>query len=224
MRTTPEPLEQAMYVASTADQQWLQNEQRKLYLRSWNEPSYRFRKLWGLVTDPRNLRCALARVARNRGRHTAGVDDMTVCQITANGSECFLEKLRLELRSRTFKPSPSRRVMIPKIGKPGEYRPLGIPTVKDRVVQAAMKNIMEPIFEADFYPHSYGFREGRGAHGALEHLRLLLRPQPFNKPKADRRCAYQVAIEGDIKSCLETATHYTPSDGDRKFRTDNPRK
>lgn len=155
MRTASKPLGKAMYVASAVDRQWLQNEQWKLYQRSWTESSYVFRKLWGLVTDPRNLRCAFARVARNRGRQTAGVDGVTVRRVVASGTERFLADLRVELRTRAFRPSPVRRVMIPKSGKPGEYRPLGIPTVADRVVQAAMKNIMEPVFEADFYPHSY---------------------------------------------------------------------
>jgi retron-type reverse transcriptase len=67
-------------------------------------------------------------------------------------------------------------VLIPKIGAPGKFRPLGIPTVKDRVDQAALKNILEPVFEADFFPVSYGFRPGKSVHGALEHLRVLLRP------------------------------------------------
>jgi hypothetical protein len=134
MSTEPSPLGKAMYVASAADRQWLQSEQRKLYLWSWTEPGYTFRKLWGLATDPRNLRCALVRVARNRGRRTAGVDGKTVCRILASGSDRFLEDLRAALRNRAFRPSPVRRVMIPKPGKPGEYRPLGIPTVADRVV------------------------------------------------------------------------------------------
>ena len=100
MSTEPPPLGKAMYVASAADRQWLQSEQRKLYLRSWTESGYRFRKLWGLVTDPRNLRCALARVARNRGRRTAGVDGMTVRKILASGSDRFLAELRSALRNR----------------------------------------------------------------------------------------------------------------------------
>ncbi len=198
-----------MYVASTADRQWLRSEQRKLHLRSWEEPSYVFRKLWGLITDPRNLRCALARVARNRGRRTPGVDKVTVGKILAGGNvDGFVTGLRTQLRSRSFRPSPVRRVMIPKPGKPGKYRPLGIPTVADRVVQAAMKNIMEPIFEADFYPNSYGFRPGRGAHAALEHLRLLLMPKPPNLPRADRSCMFQAAIEGDIRGCFDHIGHH----------------
>ncbi len=161
MRVGPTSPGKATYVVSTADWQWLRNEQRKLHLRSWEEPSYVFRKLWGLITDPRNLRCALARVARNRGRRSPGVDKVTVGKILSGNVDGFVAELRTQLRSRSFRPSPVRRVMIPKPGKPGKFRPLGIPTVTDRVVQAAMKNIMEPIFEADFYPNSYGFRPGQ---------------------------------------------------------------
>jgi group II intron reverse transcriptase/maturase len=83
---------------------------------------------------------------------------------------------------------------------------LGIPTVKDRVVQAAVKNILEPIFEADFYPVSYGFRPGRGAHGALEHLRVLLRPK--ETATETNRLPYQWAIEGDIKGCFDNIDHH----------------
>ncbi len=208
MRVGPTSPGKATYVVSTADWQWLRNEQRKLHLRSWEEPSYVFRKLWGLITDPRNLRCALARVARNRGRRSPGVDKVTVGKILSGNVDGFVAELRTQLRSRSFRPSPVRRVMIPKPGKPGKFRPLGIPTVTDRVVQAAMKNIMELIFEADFYPNSYGFRPGRGAHAALEHLRLLLMPKPPNLPKTDRSCMFQVAIEGDIRGCFDHIGHH----------------
>lgn len=208
MSTTSKTLGQAMYVASAADKQWLLNEQQKLYLRSWTEPAYTFQKLWGLVTDPRNLRCAFSRVAGNRGRRTAGVDGKTVYQIMVSGTDRLLEQVRMDLRSGAFHPSPVRRVKIRKRDKPGEFRSLGIPTVVDRVVQAAMKNIMEPIFEAVFNPNSYGFRPGRGVHLALEHLRLLLCPGNINLPKAERLCAYQVAIEGDIKGCFDNIDHH----------------
>jgi group II intron reverse transcriptase/maturase len=97
--------------------------------------------------------------------------------------------------------------MIPKNGQPGKFRALGIPTVRDRVVQAALKNILEPVFEADFYPTSYGFRPGRSAHGALEHLRCLLRPREAG-PESERRLPYQWAIEGDIKACFDNIDHH----------------
>jgi hypothetical protein len=99
MRTAPKSLGQAMYVASKLDESWLQNVQRKLYGRSRDNPGYVFSKLWGLITDPHNLRRAFARVARNKGRRAAGIDRVTVGQ-----------------------------------AKPGTFRPLGIPTVKVRVV------------------------------------------------------------------------------------------
>lgn len=207
MSTAAKPLGKAMYVASKSDRTWLQNVQRSAYSRSENQPGYVFCKLWGLITDPRNLRIALARVARNRGRRTAGVDGITVAKVMSKGVDAFVDTVRSELRSGAFCPSPVRRVLIPKSGQPGKHRPLGIPTVKDRVVQAAMKNILEPIFEADFYPTSYGFRPGKSVHAALEHLRMLLRPQEAG-PEAQRRLPYQWAIEGDIKGCFDNIDHH----------------
>ena len=88
-------------------------------------------------------------------------------------------------------------------GQSPAYRPLGIPTVKDRVVQAALKNILEPIFEADFFPVSYGFRPGRAVHGAIEHLKKLLRPRG-----KVRRLPYPWAVEGDIKGCFDNISHH----------------
>lgn len=199
----------AMYVATASDKAWLLSEQRKLYKRSQECPEYVFCKLWGLITDPQNLRSAFARVARNRGKRTGGVDGRTVSNVMSNeGVETFLEGTRTTLRSGVYVPSPVRRVLIPKVGHPGKFRPLGIPTVTDRVVQAALKNIIEPIFEADFYPVSYGFRPGKSAHGALEHLRMLLRPREVG-PEAKRRLPYQWAIEGDIKGCFDNIDHHT---------------
>jgi RNA-directed DNA polymerase len=163
-----------MYIATEDNRLWLQSVQRKLYARSRDIPGYRFEELWGLVTDPRNLRAAFARVQRNRGARSAGVDRITVRRIVQQGVEPYLVALREELRSGSFQPSPVRRVLIPKAGKPGAFRPLGIPTVKDRVIQAAVKHILEPIFEAGFYPVSYGFRPGRSVRGALAHLKVLL--------------------------------------------------
>jgi len=128
-----------MYVAPRPDWDWLRVVQRKLYERNEEHVDYVFCKLRGLVTDPRNLRVALARVAGNRGRRTAGVDGITAGRVTRRAEE-FVAGLRSELRSGTYRPSPVRRVLIPKIGTPGKFRPLGIPTVKDRVVQAALKN------------------------------------------------------------------------------------
>lgn len=167
MRTPARPLGKAVYSAAQLDRSWVQSVQRKLYARSRDNLDYVFRKLWGLVTDLRNLRVAVARVARNRGARTAGVDGVTVRKMVQRpGVEAFIEQVRQELREGSYRPSPVRRVMIPKPNQPGKYRPLGIPTVKDRVVQAALKNVLEPIFEADFYPCSYGFRPGKSVHAA----------------------------------------------------------
>lgn len=208
MSATSKPRGEAMYMASELDKSWLLNVQRKLYAQSYRDPSYIFRELWGLVTDPRNLRIALARVARNRGRRTAGVDGKTVRNVlSSEGADAFLAGIRAAVRSGAYVPSPARRALIPKKGQPGKFRPLGIPTVTDRVVQAALKNIMEPIFEAGFYPTSHGFRPGKSAHGALAHLRMYLRPME-DKDTGERRLPYQWAIEGDIKGCFDNIDHH----------------
>jgi retron-type reverse transcriptase len=125
----------AMYVATTPDREWLLNVQKKLYRQSNENTDYVFRKLWGLITDLRNLRLAVARVSHNQGRRTAGVDGITVRMIVSKGVEAFVAQTRAELRSGAYRPSPVRRVRIPKGCKPGEFRALGIPTVKDRVIQ-----------------------------------------------------------------------------------------
>lgn len=218
MSTASKPLGKAMYVAPRPDWDWLQSEQRKLYARSEKQVDYVFCKLWGLVTDPRNLRMALARVAGNRGRRTAGVDGITVGRVVKR-VDAFVAELRSELRSGAYRPLPVRRVLIPKIGAPGKFRPLGIPTVKDRVVQAALKNILEPIFEADFFPVSYGFRPGKSVHGALEHLRVLLRPKA-NKTSKEPRLPYQWVVEGDIKGCFDNINHHGLMERVRRRVTD----
>jgi len=100
-----------------------------------------------------------------------------------------------------------RGVLIPKAGNLKAFRPLSIPTVKDRVIQAAMKQVLEPTFEAGFYPVSYGFRPGRSVRGALAHpkdLLILRGTKRWGKPD---RLPYQGAIEGDVKGCLESASH-----------------
>src|ERR1700733_5127307 len=208
MNAAGEPLGKAMYVASEDDRLWLQSVQRKLYERSREKPDYVFEKLWGLVTDPRNLRIALARVHRNRGARTGGIDRLTVRHVLLNGAETFLDQVRKDLRGKTYRPKPVRRVLIPKAGKPGKFRPLGIPTVKDRVVQAAVKNIMEPLFEADFYPVSYGFRPGKSVHGAIAHLKALMLPRGGKRWKRDDKLPFQWAIEGDIKGCFDNIGHH----------------
>jgi RNA-directed DNA polymerase len=207
VRTRKKPLERAAYAAPQSDRDWLQSVQTTLYTRSMENPDYVFRKLWGLITDLRNLRSALARVARKKGSRSPGVDGITIRTVVAEGVDSFVAQLRAELRSDAYRPSPVRRVNLPKPGHPGKFRPLGIPTVKDRVVQAAMKNILEPIFEGDFAPFSFGFRPGRSVHGALETIRRLLRPKGVG-PEKEPRLAYQWAIEGDIKGCFDNIDHH----------------
>ncbi|MCU1282404.1 MAG: RNA-directed polymerase (reverse transcriptase) [bacterium] len=207
MRATSKPLGKATYVAPGPDRDWLQSMQRTLHKRSMNDPDYVFGKLWGFVTDPRNLRIAVERVSHNRGARTAGVDGITVRRVLAKGVDSFVAQLRAELRSGAYRPSPVRRVNIPKPGQPGKTRPLGIPTVTDRVVQAAVKSILEPIFEADFFPTSCGFRPGRSTHGAIEQLLRLMYPNEAG-PDGEQRLPYQWAIEGDIKSCFDNIDHH----------------
>jgi retron-type reverse transcriptase len=113
-----------------ADQAWLLSVQRKLYQWSRTYPDDSYRDLWNWITDIRNLRCAWWKIALNKGRRTAGVDGMTVAGINAaTGSEPFLQQLQSDLRKGQYRPSPSRRKLIPKPRQPGKFRPLGIPTV-----------------------------------------------------------------------------------------------
>ena len=130
-----------------ADRVWLLDIQRKLYRWSRAEPADAYRDMWNWVTDPRNLRLAWRRVASNRGARSAGPDKRTVRDIQRReGPQRFLDRLRRQLRNGSYRPTPVRRVMIPKRGKPGKLRPLGVPTVKDRVVQAALLQLLERTF------------------------------------------------------------------------------
>ena len=201
-------LGKAMYIATEDDRLWLQSVQCNLYARSRSNPDYRFDELWGFVTDPHNIRIAFSRVQRNRGARTAGVDRVTVRRVVQSGVDTFLAAIRKDLRDGSFRPSPVRRVLIPKAGKPGAFRPLGIPTVKDRVIQAAMKQVLEPIFEAEFFPTSYGFRPGRSVRGALAHLKALLLPRGMTHWKKPEQLPFQWAIEGDIKGCFDHIDHH----------------
>ena len=198
-----------MDLGDQADEVWLLSVQRKLYQWSRTHPEDSYRDLWNWTTDIRNLRCAWRKIALNKGRRTAGVDGMTVAGIkVAMGMELFLEQLHGDLKSGRYKPSPSRRKLIPKPRQPGKFRPLGIPTVRDRVVQCAVKNILEPIFEAGFWHVSYGFRPGRGCHGALEHIRMSMRPRAKAEDGRRQRTPYQWVIEGDIKGCFDNIDHH----------------
>ena len=192
-----------------ADEAWVLGVQRKLYQWSQANPDDAWRDMWGWVTDLRVLHHAWQRVASNRGGRTAGIDRVTVGRIRNRGGEQrFLERLQAELRSGAYRPSPARRKLIPKAGKPGQFRPLGIPTVKDRVVQGAIKTLLEPIFEAQFWHVSYGFRPGRSTHGALEYIRRAALPHKRDKDSRRSRMPYSWVIEGDIKGCFDNINHH----------------
>lgn len=144
-----------------------------LYRKAKAKPEYRFWSLYGEVQRGEVLEAAWRRVKANAG--APGVDGVS---IEALGADAQLEarwlgRLREELQDKTYRPSPVRRVKIPKAS--GGYRGLGIPTVKDRVVQMAAYLVLMPIFEADFHPRSFGFRPGRSAHHAVESIREALR-------------------------------------------------
>jgi RNA-directed DNA polymerase len=133
--------------------------QAKLHSWAAADPGRRFDDLFNLVCDPATLIVAFARVAGNTGSRSPGVDGLTVADVEeAIGISGFLEDLRADLKAGDFRPLPVRQRMIPKPGESGKLRRLGIPTVTDRVVQAAVKLVLEPIFEADLLPVSYGSR------------------------------------------------------------------
>ena len=144
--------------------------QRALYLRAKRERSFRAYALYDKVYRPDILAHAYAVAKANGG--APGPDGCTFKEIEADGREGLLEELRKELETKTYRPGPVRRVYIPKLN--GGERPLGIPNIRDRVVQTAVKLLLEPLFEADFEPDSYGFRPKRSAHDALDAIREAL--------------------------------------------------
>lgn len=144
--------------------------ERMLKRLEQSEPTTVWFRLWDKVLAPGNLQAAFWAVWRKDG--APGVDGQTVKQFE-RGAEAELAKLREELRSRRYHRQPARRVWIPKPGAT-EKRPLGIPAVRDRTVEAALKHVLEPIFERDFAEHSYGFRPGRGCREAVQRVEQLL--------------------------------------------------
>lgn len=183
--------------------------QVKLHGWAREDPSRQFGDLFNLVYHPAFLVDAFARVAGNKGSRTAGVDGVTVAQIRSGiGVDEFLAEVRQELKARTFRPSPVRRVEIPKAN--GKMRKLGIPTVADRVVQAALKAVLEPVFEADFKPCSYGFRPRRRAQDAVAEIQHLTSR------------GYTVVLEADITACFDEIDHRALMDRVRARIVDRP--
>jgi RNA-directed DNA polymerase len=177
---------------SLATPEKIRRLQRKLYVKAKQEPEFRFYQLHDKVYREDILEFAYRQSRANGG--APGVDGVSFADIESRGLKEWLGELREVLHGKTYSPQPVRRVMIPKPG--GGERPLGIPTIRDRVVQAAVKLVLEPIFEADFEDSAYGYRPGRSARGAVEEVHRLL-------------CeGYTEVVDADLSSYFDTIPHH----------------
>jgi RNA-directed DNA polymerase len=167
--------------------------QRKLSQWATEEPTKRFVDLYSLLCNDVWLRVAAHEVLKNQGSGTAGIDGKTKSNLLGD-LDGYIKRLQESLRARTFEPMPVRRVYIPKPNS-GKKRPLGIPTLFDRIVQEALRMILEPIWEADFSKHSYGFRPNRNTYDAIAFI--------GNRLASHGGESYQWVIEGDIASYLD---------------------
>jgi group II intron reverse transcriptase/maturase len=166
--------------------------QRKLYRKAKQDPACRFHALYDKVYRADILSHAYALVCANKG--SAGIDGVTFAAIEANeGVTAFLAELEEALRTKMYKPDPVKRVMIPK--SDGSLRPLGIPTIRDRVAQMAAKLVIEPIFEADFCKTSYGFRPKKSGHNAVDDVTYAM------------NTGYTEVIDADLSKYFETIPH-----------------
>jgi RNA-directed DNA polymerase len=181
------------------DEPWVRVSGMQVKLHRWAvaDPGRRFDDLFNFVYDPATLIVAFARVAGNTGARTAGVDGLRAADVPElpGGTAGFLEDLRVSLKDGSFRPLPVRERMIAKPGGSGKLRRLGIPSIADRVVQAAVKLVLEPIFEADFVPVSYGFRPNRRAHDAVAEI------QRFGTK------GYRWVLDADIEACFDRISH-----------------
>jgi group II intron reverse transcriptase/maturase len=164
-----------------------------LYRSAKQDPERRFHALFDKVARSDVMWRAWNDVRANKG--APGVDGLSIEDVEALGVQEFLEELAAGLMTGRYRPQPLRRVHIPKPGRPGQTRPLGIPTVADRVVMAAARLVLEPVFEADFLASSFGFRPKRSAHMAVEAIRVA----------ANRRNDW--VLDADIKACFDEIDH-----------------
>ena len=167
--------------------------QRVLYRSAKQQPQRRFHALYDKVARSDILWWAWDEVQANRG--APGADGVTIADVEASGVAAFLHDLAAALKAGTYRPALLRRVHIPKPGQPGRTRPLSIPCVRDRVAMTAAKLVLEPIFEADFLPASYGFRPRRSAHQALEAVRV----------EANRGAEW--VLDADVRDCFGQLDH-----------------
>ncbi|QWU06386.1 group II intron reverse transcriptase/maturase [Heyndrickxia coagulans] len=161
-----------------------------LYAQSKN--GYKFRELYDLIIDERNIKLAFRNIKKNRGSKTSGTNGKTILDIGEKDPSSLIKYVRARMSN--FKPHPVRRIEIPKLD--GTMRPLGIPTIEDRLIQQCVKQVLEPICEAKFHPHSYGFRPNRSAHHALSRAVTLV-----NKNKL------HYAVDIDIKGFFDNVNH-----------------
>src|SRR5215470_14140791 len=172
--------------------------QRKLYRKAKAEPAFRFYVLYDKICREDILRHAYGLARANAG--APGVDGVSFAEIEAQGLETWLAGLREDLVSKTYRPEPVRRVMIPKAG--GGERPLGIPTIRDRVAQTAAKLVLEPIFEADFEDTAYGYRPRRGAVDAVKDVHRQLCRGHTDVVDADLSKYFDNIPHRDLMQCV----------------------
>jgi RNA-directed DNA polymerase len=187
-------------VASSTEQDKVRELQRTLYRAAKADPGRRFHALYDKVYRSDVLQRAWELVRRNRG--APGIDQETIADVERYGVTRLLDELAADLKDGSYRPLPARRVFIPKPGS-SERRPLSIPAVRDRIVQTAVKSVIEPIFEADMLPCSFGFRPNKTAHDALQ----VLIDETWN----NRRWV----VETDIASCFEAISHFWVAIGGR---------
>jgi RNA-directed DNA polymerase len=170
----------------------LQDLRRRLYIKAKAEPAWRFWGLYVHVCKKETLREAYSLAKANDG--APGIDGVTFEAVEAEGTEQFLDRLREELVQRTYRPQPARKVEIPKGN--GKMRQLSIPSIRDRVVQGALKLILEPIFEADFQPGSFGYRPKKSAHAAIRRVQgAILEGKTY-------------VIDFDLRAYFDTVRHH----------------